>query len=226
MLALFNLLESSPLRGTSAAYLVLLTAALLTLFSEWRITLPVLAAQYLFAGLLFIEVVQAPLALANVVVGLFVCLVLLVTAVQLRYGRSGAGLLPGAAQPERTIQLGALAVPWETAVRLLAALVALLLTVLLAPRVALPGVPPDLSHLNLAIVALGLFGLAGMLVGRAPLPVGVSLFTFLTGFTLFLTGLRPSIALLAGLALLTLLIALAIAYLMQAQRERGRVPKA
>ena len=61
-------------------------------------------------------------------------------------------------------------------------------------------------------------GLVGLAASHDPIPAGMGLFTFLTGFELYYAALDQSIAMLASLAALNLAVALAIAYLAQVRR--------
>jgi hypothetical protein len=82
---------------------------------------------------------------------------------------------------------------------------------------ALPGMPDDLPHINQAVLILMGMGIIGIVISHNPLPAGMSLFTFLTGFELYYAALEQSIAMLAALAALNLALALAISYLSQAR---------
>jgi hypothetical protein len=75
------------LRGSPAVYLVLLTAVIIVISWDWRLSLATLAGQYLVAGLLFVEILDPRLAMVKVLAGLFVCIILAITAGQVNWGR-------------------------------------------------------------------------------------------------------------------------------------------
>jgi uncharacterized MnhB-related membrane protein len=80
------------LRGEPAVLILLVTAAIVALFWDWRLALFALIVQYLVAALLFIDLLDPRLAIIKVLVGMFVCLMLYFTARQVNYGRIPAGL--------------------------------------------------------------------------------------------------------------------------------------
>lgn len=80
---------------------------------------------------------------------------------------------------------------------------------------SLPGLPTGTGYINLAILLLISLGTAGVITGRAPLPIGMSVLTFLSGFELYLAALDQSTRTLALLAALNFIVALIISYLTQ-----------
>jgi hypothetical protein len=212
---LFDWIEwASFLRGQPAALLVLATAVLITLFWDWRLALLALLAQYLAAALLFIDLLEPRLAIVKLFVGLFVCLMIYWTA------RQTAWRLP---KPEGVwrLRLGPLTLPFTRGalLRLVGVLILTPAVMLLAPRAALrlPGLTAALAHVNLAVLGLAGLGLLALAVSRDPLPAGMGLLTFLTGFELFYSALDQSVAMLIALAALNFVLALAIAYLTQSR---------
>lgn len=205
--------------------IVLLTAVLITLFWDWRLALVALAVQYFAAGLLFVDILDPRLIMVKWIVGLFVCLILLITGLQIRYGKLPPDLTADevARLPdERTITVGGLNLPANALLRLVSTLVLALVILLVAPRpdVSLPGVPDVVSYLNIAILSLVGFGLLGVVLSRHPFPAGFSLFTFMTGFELYFGVLDTAVETLAILAGVNLVLAIAIAYLSQRRQAR------
>ena len=208
----------SFLRGYPATWILLVTGIVIVIFVDWRLSLLALIVQYLIASLLFFDLLNPQLALIKLFVGMFVCLILYWTARQITYGRKGRlNPLTWPIKSQKTIQLGPLSISRTLAERVAAILVALLLVGLLEWGFSfyLPGLPPDLGYINLAILLLLALGAAGVISGRAPLPIGMSVLTFLTGFELYLAAFDQSTRTLALLAALNLIVALIASYLSQ-----------
>jgi hypothetical protein len=209
------------LRGNPAAYLIMLTAALLLILRDWRWSVLFLAIQYLLAGLLFVDVLVPHLAFIKVLVGLFVCLILYVTARQVNWGRLPEDVTDEEAiqiRKERFVRLGTLVLPTDTPFRVFLGLIIGLATWAMAQRtdLLLPAVP---EHFYLAIFALVGFGLVTLSLTGEPLMAGIGLLTFLTGAELFYSALEQSVAMLGLLGVANLAVALVIAYLTQARHD-------
>lgn len=210
------------LRGVPAAYGVLLTAVLILVAWDWRLTLLALMAQYGIVGFLFVDLLDARLVNIKVLAGFFACLMLYLTARQVNWGRLPADVTEEEAarlSQERNIRIGPYLLPTARPFRLLLALMVVLVVLTLSqrPEYQLPAIPAELNHLNLAIYALVGMGLLGMGLTVEPLHVGVGILTFLTGFELFYSALEQSVAVLATLAGVNFVVTLAIAYLTQAR---------
>jgi len=224
-LTIFDLLERLDfLRGTPAVLIVLVTATLIALFWDWRLALFALIVQYLVAGLLFADLLDPRLAIIKILVGMFVCLILYMTARQVNYGQMPDDLTEEeVAKLERSTKsymFGRWTVSRDFALRLIATALAVLLIVFVTQlsTFLLPGVPDELPHINMAILILMGLGLVGLAASRDPLPTGMGLFTFLIGFELYYAALDQSVPMLAAFAALDFAVALAISYLAQARR--------
>jgi hypothetical protein len=210
----------SFLRGYPATWILMGTGILIVLFLDWRLSLLALIVQYMVTSLLFFDLLIPQLALIKLFVGMFVCLILYWTARQITYGRkeqrSG---LTGAERSKSLVQLGPVSLSRTLAERFASILVALLLVGILewGFSFSLPGLPPEFGYINLAILLLITLGTAGVITGRAPLPIGMSVLTFLSGFELYLAALDQSTRTLALLAALNFIVALLVAYLTQRQ---------
>ncbi|MCI0648033.1 MAG: hypothetical protein L0346_24505 [Chloroflexi bacterium] len=207
------------LRGAPAAVLVLLTAAVIFVVRDWRWSLLALAVQYLVAGLLFADLLDPRLAVVKSLVGLFICLILHITARQVNWGRLPADITPQEAarlRRDRTIHFGRYRLPTDFPLRLFLALMVTLVVWAVSQRPAyhLPIVP---DHFNLAVYALVGMGLAHLSLTTEPLRAGMGLLTFLTGFELYYSALEQSLAMLTFLAVANLVLALVIAALSQAR---------
>jgi hypothetical protein len=208
----------SVLRGYPAVWILLGTGILIVLFLDWRVSLLALIVQYLVTSLLFFDLLNPQLAFIKLFTGMFVCLILYWTARQITYGRKVdlAGLL-WPANSMNAMQLGPISIPRLLAERIGAILAALLLVGILVWGFSffLPGLPTENRYINLAILVLISLGTAGVITGRVPLPIGMSVLTFLSGFELYLAALDQSTRTLALLATLNFIVALVISYLTQ-----------
>jgi hypothetical protein len=209
----------SFLRGDPGAYLLLLTAAVIVVVRDWRWSLFALLAQYVAAAVLFAHVLDPRLAIVKLFIGLFICLILYLTARQVRWGQLPEDVSPAEAiqlREHRQIRFGSYLLPSTTPFRFFLVLMVALVVWALAqrPDYQLPLTAP---HINLAVYALCGLGLLGMSLTAEPLKVGMGLLTFFTGFELFYNVLEQSVAMLVMLAGANLILALVIAYLVQAR---------
>lgn len=216
---IFDWLETfSFLRGYPATWVLLGTGVLIVLFLDWRLSLFALIIQYLIASLLYFDLLNPQLAIIKLFAGMFVCLILYWTARQVNYGRSGSSNgTPWPPKSKNKVHIGSLAIPRNLVERSAAIGVALLLVAILewGFSVYLPGLPEDLGYINLAILLLVALGMAGVISSRDPLPAGMSVLTFLTGFELYFAALDQSTRTLGFLAALNFIVALIISYLTQ-----------
>ena len=206
------------LQGFPAAYLVFLTAIIIVVVRDWRISLLALLGQYLVSGLLFVELIDPRLAVVKLLTGMFVCLILYVTARQVAWGQLPDDVLPvEAVQPraERQIRFGPYLLPTTLPFRLFLALMMALAiwTIGQQPAFQLPAVTQP--HLTLAMYALAGMGLLQVSLTAEPLTAGMGLLMFLAGFELFYHALEQSVLMLAALAATNLVLALTVAYLTQ-----------
>lgn len=209
-----------PLRGLPAVYALALFSLTILVTRDWRITLLALMGHYLLAGLLFAEVLLPHLAFVKVLTGLFVCLILYVTARQ----------APPAAenQPFASLRAGPLLLantwPWRAGAGLLTGIMAIFLGQW--PGSFLPGIVADLAAVNGAVYLLLALGLLHMSLTDAVWQKGVGFFLALTGFELFYNNLAQSPGILVAFTAVTLVISLAVAYLAQKSAAYARSPLA
>jgi len=208
---LFDWIERlSFLRGLPAAYVVLITALMIALLWDWRLSLLALTVQYVVTSLLFVDVLEPRLAIVKLFVGLFISLILYFAARQASTSqRPPAGAATeesneAAARPERST------LAFRTFLALMVALAALALSGRAGYR--LPAVP---AHVNLAIYGLAGMGLLILALTTRPLAAGMGLLMIMTGFELFYNTLEQSTTTLILLAGANLILALAISYLAQ-----------
>jgi hypothetical protein len=194
---------------TPALVNLLVAAAALVLFTDWRIRLLALAVQYVAAAILVTQAVMLEVAIAKLIVGSLVVVILVMTAAQYNFGRAPAlTTSPDAAAPRR------FEVPTALPFRLMATVMFVIAAVYLAgqPNMVLPGlqVAPALNIASYLLMALGLLNLG---LSEEPMRAGTGLLTLMTGFELFYAVVEPSLAVVALLAAAQFGVALAISYL-------------
>ena len=152
--------------------------------------------------------------------GWFACLILYITARQVNWGRNPPDVSRDELSnisPEKIYKIGPLTLPVSLPLRLLLVLAMLWLisTLLQRPDFSLPAIAETMSYLSLAILALVGLGILGLAVTSEPLKAGMAVLMFLTGFELFFSALDQSATMLIVLAAVTLMLALAVSYLVQ-----------
>lgn len=184
-----------PLAGLFVA------SALLVLVRDWRVSLLAVLSQYVLVGLVLARLVLPEVALIKVLIGALICPMLYLAARQAGWG-AHRDLLPGMSQGE--------VFPGGRAFRLLAVTLAALVAVTLSQEYPLPVVPPDVG---LASYWLMLVGLLILMLTEEPLKAGQGLLTVILGFELLYALIERSLALVWLWAVVNLLLALAISYL-------------
>ena len=182
-----------------------LSAGLIVVVRDWRISLLALLGQYLLAGLVLSGMVLAEVALIKVLIGALICPMLYLAARQAGWG---AGRNGPAGLSQREI------FPAGPAFRLLAVTLMGLLAMALSQSYPPPVIPPGVG---LASYWLMLIGLLILLLTEHPLKAGQGLLTVIIGFELLYTSIERSLAMVWLLAVVNLLLALAIAYLIVAR---------
>lgn len=207
---LFDWIERlSFLQGLPAAYVVLITAFVIALMWDWRLSLVALTVQYVVTSLLFVDVLEPRLAIVKLFVGLFICLILYFAARQ-----ASASQQPGIGSTEETDERPPRAERTTLAFRTFLALMVALTALALSGRAGyrLPAVP---AHVNLVIYGLAGMGLLILALTTRPLPAGMGLLMIMTAFELFFNTLEQSTTTLILLAGANLILALTISYLAQ-----------
>ncbi len=203
-----------------AVWGVVVTAVILIVVQDWRVSVTALAVQFILVGLLFTKTLpdsQAGLQLAglDVVVGLMVCLVLALTARHVGWGRREARPVVMASGPARYYNVQRW-LPTGLPFRLVAALMvtAVAYTVAHRPLYQLPETSEFINTASYMLMALGLLALG---MTEEPLKAGMGLLTFLSGFELFYFTLEQALVLIGFFGGATLLLAVAIAHLTMAR---------
>lgn len=220
---IFDLLDRLAfLRGAPSVTIVLVAAFAAVALWDARLTLPALLVHYLVVGLLFVDMLDPRLAVVHVLAGLFITLMMLVTARQVNWGQPPAGPSAEDASQPRRLKLGRFHITDRHLLRLgLAALVLASASwpgLPAGPSAAfLPGVVPDaMAYIRPAIIGLAAMGLVGLATTADPLPAGIGLLLLLSGFSLFYGFLDQSLAMTVALIIVQLTVALVIGYLAQA----------
>ena len=222
MPTIYDFLENLEfLRGLPAAYVVFITASLILIIRDWRWSLLALLIQYLVVGLLFVDVMAPHLAFMKVIIGIFICLILFITARQVNWGRLPEDVTTEEAvllQEERLLRFGPYMLPTDTPFRIFLALAVGLSVWAMTQKAAfhLPVLP---DHINLAVFALVGMGLVTLSLTSEPLKTGMGLLTFVAGFELFYSSVEHSLGGMVIFAVISLVIVLAIAYLTQARHS-------
>lgn len=208
------------LRGYPATVGLLLTAVLIILAWEWRLTILSLATQYLLLGLLYADVAGPQLLLGKLLIGLFVCLILFVTAQQVNWGKMPVDLLPeeiAQLKEEQRIKIGPFYIPTAGLMRFSATAVLLVVALILAkqmnstPATAVVSEP----YFELAVIGLMALGFLAVTISTDLVTAGSGLLMLFAGFELHYSAVvqtTNSAILLSGFHVL---LALLISYLLQ-----------
>lgn len=221
MPTIFEWLERfSAWRGYPAVAVVLVTAVLVALVWDWRLSIFALMVHYLFTGLLYVELMPPHMAIVKILVGLFVCLMLYFTGRQANWGHLPADLTPDetrSLRPIRMLKIGKFSTPLTALVRGWLLALAVLFGVLLSQVTALqlPLLPEELLFLNTAVWGLLFIGLTSLALADEPFQAGLGLLLFVSGFELFYSGLEPALSIFAALAIVNFGIVLVLSYLTQ-----------
>lgn len=199
IIARLSFLTASP----AIAGLVV-TASLIVVVRDWRVSLAALSAQYLAVGFLLTRLITPEVAAVKTLVGALICPILYLTARRVRRGRQRNK--DGPSPPSTSWQVFPMGLPF----RLLAVVLTGLVANSLLNSYPLPEVPRDIG---LACYWLALMGLLTMILSAEPLKAGLGLLTFMAGFELFYAALESSLSVVGLLGIVNLFMALAIAYL-------------
>ena len=215
MPALIDLLARiSFLAAMPAVAGILITAGLLVVNRDWRLSVIALTVQYFFVVLLLTRQIRLEVAAVKGLIGWLICMVFYLT--ERRAGElQQPQVAEGGAPPQRWHR-------WILSARasfyLLAGMLVAVAAYTAALHIPLPQVPGDITLACYLLTGLGL-----LLIGLSeePMQVGLGLLTFLSGFDLFYVALEPSLAVAGLLGTASFLIALATAYLRTVQIAAG-----
>ena len=213
--------------GLPAVAGLIITAAVIFLTSDWRLSLASLLVQYVLVGLTLTRFIQAELAIVKILVGVLAAAILFLSA---RYIHDDKGAQENGAQDTQFLglQVGWQAGPLGLPLRLLTLIMVFVGAIYFfdAYRSLLPvlsgetaGFPVDIAFVSMWLAATGVIGLS---LSGDPVRVAPAVLTILTAFELVYALLEPSLAVVGFLAALTLMAALALAYLTTVRGLRER----
>ncbi len=190
---------------TSALVAILITASLLVITNDWRLSFAALAVQYLLLAVLIAQIVLWQVAVVKALVGLLVVGIFVLTGWQANFGRR-------AHAPTPSYSLIRFEFPTGLPFRVLAAAMVVVAAWYTAsqPEFAFPGLPLALNIAGYALAALGLLALG---LTEEPMNAGIGLLTGLMGFELMYAAVEPSLAIVALLAAVNFGVAMAASYL-------------
>ena len=206
---LINLIQQLPPALPVLCFFI--TVSLLILLKDWRASILVLLVQYLVLGTVLAQLVVVEMAAIKLMVGLFICPVLYLSARQTGW-RQSPTLLPPDSQPFPQVgRVAAQLFPPGRTFRLLALLTLAVSAISLAQTYPISGVP---LVVTMAVYWLTLTGMFILILSEEPLKVGQGVLTIITGFELWFTTLQNHLLLVGLWGAVNLMIALAIGYLM------------
>jgi hypothetical protein len=199
--------------GMPAMAGMILTALIIFLTSDWRLSLTALLVQYILVGLALTRAIEAEVAVVKILAGCLAVFILYITARRIQ--ESKGNQISEASGPRFLgLNVAWKAGPLGLPLRLLTVALILLALILL-----FADYQPTLVAADLAFVAcwLGSMGAAGLILSGDPLRVAAALLTILAGFELIYAGLEPSLAIVGFFGAFILGVALAFAYLTTVQ---------
>ena len=221
------------LAGTPAIIGLFLTALVIFLTSDWRLSLAALLVQYLLVGLALTRFIEPEVAVVKLRAGVLVVPILYVGA---RHTHQVEEL---GDSDEGGLHFLGLTIGWDAGplglpLRFLAVLLVFLTLVRLLGQFRLPMAPAGFS-IEMAFIAIwmGSMGIIGLILGGGPFRAAAAILTIMSGFDLVYATLEPSLAIVGFYSTLTLLTALAFSYLAAVQAvgmgddkqdQVGRVP--
>ncbi len=195
--------------GTPAIVGPILTAVVLFLTSNWRLSLIALLFQYSLVALALSQIVRPEVAVVKALVGILAVLILYITAQNTAETRSLRA--PSVARPQRFgLHVGWLDGPLGLPLRLLTVVLLALALIRLFENYSLTLLPANIAFVACWLAGIGVLGL---ILSAEPLRVSLALLTFLTGFDLAFAQLEPSLALVGFWGALTLVVSLALSHL-------------
>lgn len=208
---------------------LLITACIILIGRDWRVSIMALLAQYILVGLVLSRLVRPDIATLKVMIGAFICPILFLSVRQVSAGSFSITL--SVSNPESSGQPHS-ADWWRSTYlivsflrgknrrrrpaatgfifRVFVSLLLILVAFTLSSTFALPGLS---ATVNTAVFWLVLAGLGTLILTEDPMKVGLGLFTTLTGFELFYATAEQSLLLTGLWGAVNLLIALVIGYL-------------
>ncbi len=190
----------------------LITATVIIVLEDWRLSLWALLAQYVLVSLLLARVIPLRVALVKVIVGAMICVIFYLTARRVHWGREPT--IKGAHHEQGPVSTVLDIFPMNLWFRLLLVLLAAVVSYALGTRHPFVDHPLGISQACYWLVGIGLLT---VVLSRDPFKVGLGLLTFQAGFEVLFATLEKSLSVAALLGVVNILMALAISYLTTAQ---------
>ncbi len=205
---IFSIAQKLPLAYSLIVFF--LTGGVLLLLRDWRISILALEVQYLALGAQLSHLVRPEIAFAKILVGIFVGLMLYLSARQAGWRRE-LTLAAGGKRALGNVSFGS----GNTLLagrffRLIFSLFLMVVAVSLAQTYPIDTLPASVST---AVYWLVLVGVGLLILSENPMKVGQGLLTLLVGFELWYTTLEGSLLIVGLWGAVNLLLALAIGYL-------------
>ncbi|MGB8643620.1 MAG: hypothetical protein WCF84_00140 [Anaerolineae bacterium] len=201
----------ATLTGADVVLGLLVTAAMLILVSDWRLSLLALAVQYLLVTVLLATIVQLQVAMVRLIAGGLVAVMLYITAQRVRRNwtrRARAAGWKNAGEIAALFEREPFIVSWPFRAIALALVAVSTLTV--ATQFPFPNAPLLFWFLSLWLCVIGLLLI---IITREALKMGAGLLTFTTGFGILYLAIDSSLLFFGLLLISDLVIALAVSHL-------------
>jgi len=197
---------------------LVVTASVIVVIRDWRLSLAALLGQYVLVGLLLMRLIQPQVALTKVLIGDLVCVILYLTGRLVGQDKERSVSEQEYAGDSRLLfsPLNETSLA-DFAFRLMAVLFVGLVVYGLSRRYPLSELPSDMGF---ACYWLGSMGLLTLMLTEEPLKAGMGLLTVVAGFELFYSPLERSLSVAGFLGIANFLIALAISYLEASRAEQ------
>ncbi len=211
---------------TTAEILVglLVTASILVLVSDWRLSLMAFAVQYLLITVVLSTIVQLEVATVRLIGGALVALMLYITARSIRSTRMRRARQQGWTNVAEIASLFERA-PFVIGLpfRLMAVVLVAVSVLSASAQFAFPNAPLLFWLVSLWLCSIGLLLIA---ITRDALKLGMGLLTFTSGFGVLYLSIDPSLLFYGLLVISDLVIGLAVTHLatapvQMAARRRG-----
>jgi hypothetical protein len=220
----------ATIAGLPAIIGLILTVVIIFLTSDRRVSLTALLVQYLLVGLTLTRFIKTEVSIVKILAGVLAVSILYLSARHIQDGQDG--------QEDSTddLQFFGLHLGWRTGPLGLPLRILVLIMVALAAihffddyRALLPVldadgsmVPPDIAFVSMWLAAMGMINLV---LSGEPLRAATAVLTILTAFDLVYAGLEPRLSIVGFMAALTLMAALAFAYLVTVEELRMRMAR-
>ena len=218
----------ATIAGLPAIIGLILTAAIIFLTSDRRLSLIALLVQYALVGLTLTRFIKVEVAIVEILAGVLAVSILYLSARRIQDERDGPEDSPDG------LQFFGLHLGWRTGPLGLPLRILVLIMVALAAiqffddyRALLPvldadgsTIPPDIAFVSMWLAAMGTIGLV---ISGEPLRAATAVLTILTAFDLVYAVLEPRLSIVGFVAALNLMAALAFAYLVTVEELRVRM---